>query len=64
MASFIDKSENQDDKSYWAIGGSIMIGIGVGFFFLLTNPMFFVACIMIGIGVGLVLEAFLGRGKE
>ena len=37
----------KDDKSSWAIGGTIIIGVGVGFFFLPSSPLLFVACILI-----------------
>lgn len=43
----------------WAIGGGIMMGIGVGFFFLHRSPLYFVGCIMCGLGFGLILEAIL-----
>lgn len=45
----------------WAIGGSLLIGLGAGFFFLEQNPLAFVACIFVGLGVGLVLAAVLSR---
>jgi len=51
----------KDDKSSWAIGGTTMIGIGVGFIFLETSPLIFVACLMIGVGVGLVLAPILSK---
>jgi len=28
------KMEKKDDKSTWAIGGGLLMGLGVGFFFL------------------------------
>lgn len=48
-----------NDKSSWAIGGGTLIGIGVGFFFLLQSPLLFVGSLLIGIGVGLVVAALL-----
>jgi hypothetical protein len=54
---------NKNDKSPWAIGGGVIIGIGVGFFFLNTNPFYFVGCIMLGLGFGLVLTSILSRNK-
>jgi hypothetical protein len=50
-----------DERGSWAIGGTTMVGIGVGFVFLPGSPLLFVASIMIGIGVGLVVAAGLGR---
>lgn len=40
------------DKSTWAIGGGILIGIGIGFFFLQQNPLAFVGSILLGLGLG------------
>ena len=57
------KAKNED-KSSWAIGGTTMIGIGVGFFFLQSSPILFVACILIGIGLGLVIAPFISKKKE
>lgn len=51
-----------DDKSTWAIGGTTLMGIGVGFFFLQSNALLFVASILIGIGLGLVITSILSRG--
>jgi hypothetical protein len=51
------------DKSTWAIGGSVLVGIGAGFFFLRDNPLAFVACILIGIGLGLVITAIISRKR-
>ena len=47
------------DKSSWAIGGTVLVGIGVGFLFLPARPLAFVACILIGIGAGLVLAPLI-----
>ncbi len=55
----MDKTKKDSDISSWAIGGTTLIGIGVGFFFLRVNPLAFVACILIGIGAGLVITAII-----
>jgi len=47
------------DRGAWAIGGTTMIGLGVGFIFLTTNIFLFIACLLSGIGLGLVIAAFL-----
>jgi hypothetical protein len=47
----------KDDKSTWVIGGTTLIGLGVGFIFLKTSALMFVASILIGIGVGLVIAS-------
>ena len=53
-----------DDKSTWVIGGTTLIGIGVGFIFLRTSILFFVASILIGIGSGLVITSLISREKN
>ena len=54
----------KDDKSSWAIGGTIIIGVGVGFFFLPQSPLLFVASILIGLGIGLVLAPIISCKKK
>jgi hypothetical protein len=49
----------KDDKSYWVIGGTTLIGVGVGFIFLKTSGLLFVASILIGIGAGLVIAPLI-----
>lgn len=48
-----------EDKRGWAIGGGTMIGLGLGFFLLKTSALYFVGSIILGIGVGLVIERIL-----
>lgn len=60
----MNKTTNKNDKSTWAIGGTTLIGLGVGFIFLRQSPLLFVACILIGIGLGLVITALISRGKR
>ena len=55
---------NKSDKSSWAIGGTTLIGVGVGLIFLKISVIFFVASILIGIGSGLVITSFILRDKE
>ena len=56
--------DNKSDKSSWAIGGTTLIGVGVGLIFLKTSVIFFVASILIGIGSGLVVASFISKVKE
>jgi len=60
----MDKTNEKDDKSTWAIGGTTLIGIGVGFVFLQKSALFFVASILIGIGLGLVIAPIISRKKS
>lgn len=52
-----------EDKSTWAIGGGVLLGVGVGFFFLPHSVFAFVGSILIGLGLGLVVTAILSRIK-
>jgi len=56
-------TNKKDDKSTWAIGGGLLMGIGVGFFFLQQSPLAFVGSILIGLGIGLVLTALISSKK-
>jgi hypothetical protein len=60
----MNKTNKKDDKSSWAIGGTTLIGIGVGFIFLQTSVFLFVACILIGIGLGLVIAPIISSKKS
>ena len=53
-----------DDRGSWIIGGTTLVGIGVGFVFLPSSPMLFVACTLIGVGAGLVIAPLVGQGKS
>lgn len=53
---------NVEDKSTWAIGGGVMLGIGVGFFFL-PNALAFVGSILAGLGLGLVITTLVSSKK-
>lgn len=52
---------NWNNKSAWVIGGTTLIGIGVGFIFLRESALFFVASILVGIGIGLVIASIISR---
>ena len=59
----IDEDKNKRDKSSWAIGGTLLMGMGAGFFFLKENPLAFVACLFIGLGLGLVIAPIISKCK-
>jgi len=49
-----------EDKSSWAIGGAVIIGVGVGLIFVQTSPLLMVASIMIAFNQSLkVLKVLL-----
>ena len=45
----------------WVVGGTTLIGTGVGFIFLDTSALLFVASILIGIGAGLVIAQLVRK---
>ncbi len=56
-------TNKKNDKSTWAIGGSILMGMGVGLFFVQKSPIAFVACMLLGLGLGLVITAIISRER-
>lgn len=54
-----DNGKVKKDKSTWAIGGGVLIGLGVGFFFLPGAPLAFVGSLLAGLGLGLVVTSVL-----
>jgi len=58
------KTNKQDDRSTWAIGGGLLLGMGVGFFFLKASPLAFVGSIFIGLGLGLMITSIISRAKQ
>lgn len=57
----MEKKHKNEDKSTWAVGGGLLIGIGIGFFFLQVNPLAFVGCILAGLGLGLLITSIISR---
>ena len=51
------------DRSTWVIGGTTLIGFGVGLIFLKTSALLFVASISIGIGADLVIAPLVPKNK-
>jgi len=47
------------DRGAWAIGGTTLMGLGVGFIFLRTDVLAFVASLLVGIGAGLLIASLL-----
>lgn len=47
----------------WAVGGGLFVGMGVGFFFLTSSPLYFIGSIFTGLGVGLILVS-MGSKRE
>lgn len=50
------------DKSTWAVGGGLLLGLGVGLFFLPESGLAFVGSLLGGLGLGLMAASFISRG--
>ncbi|MBA7501332.1 hypothetical protein ES704_04094 [subsurface metagenome] len=57
----MDKTNKKEDKSTWAIGGGVLIGVGAGIFYIKTYPLGIVAFTLIGIGLGLIITSIISR---
>jgi hypothetical protein len=54
----------KDDKSTWAIGGGLLLGLGIGFFFLQESALAFVGSILGGLGVGLIMTSIISALRK
>ena len=59
----MNDSDKKEDKSTWATGGGLLMGLGVGFFFLTTSVFAFVGSMLAGLGLGLILTTIFSRKK-
>jgi hypothetical protein len=57
----MDETNKKANKGSWVIGGTTLLGIGVGLIFLQTSALFFVASILIGIGLGIVIAPIISN---
>jgi len=57
----MDKTNKKEDKSTWAIGGGVLIGVGAGLFYIKTYPLGMPAFILIGLGLGLIITSIISR---
>ena len=57
-------AEKKDDKTTWAIGGGLLLGLGVGFFFLKASVLAFVGSMISGLGLGLIITSILSIIKK
>ena len=60
----MEKTNNKDDKSTWAIGGGVILGTGIGFFFLHASALAFVGSILTGLGLGLIITSIISGVKQ
>jgi hypothetical protein len=57
-------ADRKDDKSTWAIGGGLLLGLGVGFFFLRESALEFVGSMIGGLGLGLMVTSILSSRRK
>jgi len=57
----MSNNDNRSDKSTWAIGGGVLLGLGVGFFFLDQSALYFIGSLIAGLGVGLIATAIISK---
>ena len=57
-------SNKEEDKSTWAIGGGLLLGLGVGLFFLQQSALAFVGSMIGGLGLGLLVTSILSSRKK
>lgn len=57
-------SKNRGDKSTWATGGGVILGLGVGLFFLQQSALAFVGSLLGGLGLGLIITAVISTRGE
>ena len=57
-------SNKKEDRSTWAIGGGVIIGLGVGFFFLPMSPLYFVGSMLAGLGLGILASSIISSRKK
>jgi hypothetical protein len=54
-------ANKKEDRSTWATGGGLLMGLGVGFFFLRENALAFVGSLLAGLGLGLLVTALISK---
>lgn len=54
-------NNKESDKSTWAIGGGLLVGLGVGFFFIDLSALYFLGSLLAGLGIGLIAAAIISK---
>ena len=56
--------EGKEDKSTWAIGGGVIIGLGFGLFLLPQSPLYFVGSLLAGLGGGILASSVISGRRN
>jgi hypothetical protein len=57
----MEEDTKSTDRSTWAIGGGLLLGLGVGLFVLKASALAFVGSLIGGLGIGLIIAAVLSK---
>ena len=57
-------TEKKAGMSKGIIGAGVLIGTGVGFFFLEISEKVFVGCILLGLGLGLMVASIISSRRS
>ena len=52
-------ADKNKKRSMWAVGGGLLAGLGVGFFFLEKSALYLIGCMLVGLGIGLLAAAVI-----
>lgn len=58
-----EKNKNINAREM-VIGGGLLLGMGVGFFFFQISVFYFTGCMFGGLGLGLILSNFVPEKKD
>ena len=53
----------KQNRGLWVIGGMTILGLGIGFVFLKSSALLFVASLLIGLGSGIIMASFMVHQK-
>ncbi len=59
-----DSTTRVVDRSTWAIGGGLLLGLGIGLFFLPQSALAFVGSLIGGLGLGLLVTAVISSSRS
>lgn len=61
----MENAKKKEDRSTWAVGGGLILGLGVGLFFLKASALAFVGSMLAGLGLGMMVTSIIsGLGRR
>jgi len=60
----MEKNDKREDRSTWAIGGGLLLGLGTGFFFLRFSALAFTGSLIAGLGLGLIIASIISSCRR